>query len=146
MTLTQWITLLAALGGPVGLGSLFFLLPQIRKLQADTAKVERDTDLADIEGAARLSDAALSQMTAAMDRATRAEAHTARVEEKLGEVTERLEDMEREMRAYREAAQDHVAWDVARIQDLTDMGHAVDPAPPLLPPPNRRPASRRRAT
>ncbi len=137
MTLTQIVTLLAAIGGPAGLVAVIMVFPQIRKLQADTAKVERDADNADIDGASVLSAAALAQMTAAVDRAKRAESHVDRLEETMTIMRKRLDVVEHQLREYRQVAQDHVAWDVLRINELVALGipaRDITPAPPLLPP------------
>lgn len=137
MTAAHIVTLLAAIGGPAGLVAIIMVLPQIKKLQADTSKVERDVENADIDGASVLSAAALAQMSAAVERASRAEKHVDRLEEAMATMRVRLDTMEYQMREYREVAQDHVAWDVLRIQELVAMGVLetdIPPAPPLLPP------------
>lgn len=131
---TLIVTILAAIGGPAGLVALIMVLPQIKKLQADTTKVERDAENADIDGASVLSTAALAQMQAAMERASLAEAHTARLEVAIETMRLRLDALEHESREYRDAAQFHVAWDVQRIRDLIELGVDPDeiPAAPAL--------------
>lgn len=135
------VTVLAAVGGPAGIAALFLLLPQIKKLQADTAKVEADSELAEVEGAARLSEAALAQMKAALDTAASARSEAAQARQEAAACRAQMDAVVAEMRAYREAAQEHVAWDVQRVQELVSMG--VDPltipkAPSLLPPGSQR--------
>jgi t-SNARE complex subunit (syntaxin) len=135
---TLWVTVLAAIGGPAGIVALIMILPQIKKLQADTSRVEKESEIADIEGASVLSAAALAQMQAAMARAAAGDLHIERLEKGHAEMRQRLDALEAQLRAYREVAQEHVAWDVLRIQDLVET-HGVDPrtiplAPPLLPP------------
>lgn len=139
MTLTTILTVVGAAGGPAGLIALIMVLPQIRKLQADTAKVEKDADLADIDGATKLSAAALAQMEAALSRAARAEESAHRAEDSSRELRERVTLLERELAIYRMLAQDHVAWDMQQILRLRDLGvEDVPPAPALLPPPEER--------
>lgn len=136
MKITQVLTLLAAIGGPAGLIALIMVLPQIRKLQADTTKVVRDAENADIDGASVLSTAALSQMTAAVERAQRAEAHADRLETAISVMRKRLDVVEHQFNGYKQLAQDHVAWDWRRIQELVALGVPegdIDPAPPLMP-------------
>lgn len=138
MTLATWITLIAAIGGPAGVVALIMVLPQIKKLQADTERVERDSELADIDGAARLSSASLAQMDAAVARATRAEAHADRLEEQITKLHLRVAEVEASLRAYHRIAQDHAGWDRARMEELVARGlalHEIPPPPPLLPPP-----------
>ena len=136
MSTSLVLTLLAAIGGPAGIVALVMILPQIKKLQADTSKVERDAENADIDGASILSAAALAQMNAAVDRAKRAEAHVDRLETVMAEMRKRLDTMEYTLYEYRQVAQDHVAWDVTRIKELVAMGVTetdIPIAPPLLP-------------
>jgi hypothetical protein len=147
LTANNIVAVFAVLGGGTGLAALFLLWPQLRKLQVDTDKVEADTEGAQVHTASVLSGVAMQQMTAALDRAKHAEDVVAalRVEmEQLRQAAEvahtdcsdRMTVMEQEMRRYRETAQDHVAWDVQRIADLTRLGVARDDipdAPALLP-------------
>ena len=139
MTATTWLTLIAAVGGPAGVVALVMVIPQVRKLQADTSKVERDAELADIDGASRLSEAALNQMNAALARADHAEARAARAEAAIGELRIAVEGVTRSLYEYRQVAQEHVAWDFQIVTLLKQAGVAakdIPTPPPLIPPSN----------
>lgn len=132
MSLALIATILAAIGGPAGLVAVIMVLPQIKKLQADTSRVEADTELTDIDGASKLSAAALAQMAAAVDRATRAE-------EKADRLSTRLTDVENELEEYRDNAETnsakHYTWDEAMVTHLVSLGvdrATIEPPPPLL--------------
>lgn len=127
ITLANIVTLLVGLGGLSGIVAFVMLYPRIRKLQADTTKVEHDMEIAEIDAAAVLSSAALQQMNAALERAQRAEGA-------LIEVRKRLDAVESWIQDYRDVAQLHVAWDHNRIRDLIEhCGFDEDKIP--MPPP-----------
>lgn len=132
MNATLIITILAAIGGPAGVVALIMVLPQIRKLQADTTAVEVTAELAGVEGAATLSNAALAQMAAAVVRATAAES-------KADAVALRFDDLEREFAEYKQLAaavnEAHRAWDEDKIEKLVALGvprESIEPPPSLL--------------
>lgn len=117
---------LAAVGGAAGLGALVQSFPALRRLGVDTRKIKAETVGEEQDAIAVLSKTALEQMTAAVARARSAEA-------KVDACTVRLEAMEATLQAYREAAQDHVAWDHLVVTRLRGLGVDVPDAPPLLP-------------
>lgn len=141
------VSVLTVVGGGGGLVSALYAIPTLRRLAADTRKVETETDAVRVDAAGEVSAAALAQMQAALQRATHAETDAAAVRVEMAEVRResestrrdcdaRLQAMEDAMARYRETAQDHVVWDVQRIADLTRLGVARDDiphAPPLLP-------------
>lgn len=141
------VSILAVLGGGGGLVSVLYAIPTLRRLAADTRKVETETDGVRIDAAGVVSAAALEQMQAALARATHAETEAAAIRREMDVVRReseatrtdcdtRLRVMEQEMERYRDAAQEHVVWDVQRIGDLTRLGVAredIPNAPPLLP-------------
>lgn len=152
---SQIATYLSLIVGAGGLGSLAFLWPQIKKLQADTRVVERQVETAEVHDASVLSAAALAQMTAAVERAVAAE-HRAEIAQRraieaeqrseqrnaamvvdMRQMQNRMKMIEHELATYRDIAQEHVAWDMNRIMQLRMLGAGEDDipeAPPLLPP------------
>lgn len=147
MNASTIVAVIGLLGGATGIGTLFLIWPQLRKLQQDTRKVEADTDLADADVLDRISSVAERQMNAALARADHAESEVAKLRVEVATLHVKADDihkdcqdrigrLEDEMRQYRETAQRHVVWDVQRIADLTRLGMNRDDipdAPPLLP-------------
>lgn len=131
MDITLLVTILAAIGGPAGIVALIMVLPQVKKLQADTSAVEANAELSGVEGAATLSNAALAQMAAAVARATAAEG-------KADALEARLEAIERSFAEYRRHQEadvaDQVAWAEERIDQIVQLGvqRTSIPAPPVF--------------
>lgn len=132
MTATLFITIMAAIGGPAGVVALVMVLPQIKKLQADTTAVEVNAELAGVEGAAALSNAALAQMSAALTRAGAAEFRTEGVENRMRAIELEFAEYKHLVGAINEV---HRNWDSDRIEQLVKLGvlrSSIEPAPSLI--------------
>jgi chromosome segregation ATPase len=84
-----------AWGGGAGLVGIIMLIPQLRKLGADTRQVDISTHVAEMDGALRVSGEARALMQMATDRARAAEAEAASCRTEVAAMRKRVEELER---------------------------------------------------
>lgn len=134
MTLAETVTTIGVItSASGGVASLFYILPKMKKLQAQADQVKSIAGKTDMDAAQVLSDAALKQLDAAVKRAERADQRAEHAEKRADAFSDRLDKLERYIYQYARAAEEHAIWDFEVKNKLEELGVSVPDPPELVP-------------